>query len=160
MLARIAVLALVLVGCAPGNPSPSPVPPTTVPTVTPTAASTIAAPTPSPAATVPEGFVRVRFLLRLTGGGVSSAAFGLDVGVVDGATFEPVVLCAYTGEPEACREGGSFDAFYDLPLGATVSYSFYQILDTDGDPRHVIEEDQFTVDEQTVERDVTYDIQA
>lgn len=164
MLIRVLVIGLLLAGCVSGTESPGPTAahPTapegspTEPPATPTDGEPSAS--SSPEASVRAGFVRVRFRLQLTGGGVVSSTFGLEVHVVGEEGPGPEYLCSSHGGAPACREG-FFDKEYDLPLDARVAYRFFQELDPSGSPYQDIRPMEFVVGPTTTLREQSYDVQ-
>jgi len=138
---------------APASASASaPVEPAASPTAEESAAS------PSPEASVPEGFVRVRFRLHLTGGGIPSATFGLEVHEVGTNGSGPLYLCSSHGGAPACSEG-FWEMAFDFPVGATVAYRFYQELDPSGSPYLDIFPKEFVVDPGSTVKTQSYDVQ-
>ena len=164
-IVRFGLLALLLASCStvPESPPPTAAPASVAPPAT--AAQTAEPPTEvptaslSPSPTVLEGFVRVTFRLLLTGGGVTTATFGVEVHEVGKAGTGPTLLCSAHGGAPACRDGGSYSIHDDLPLGATVDYRFYQELDASGSPYLDIFPTEFVADATSTLKTQSFDIQ-
>lgn len=161
---RLVIVAVMVAGCS-ATPTAAPTEPISsgqgaTPAATAVAAdATSAGPTASPEPSIPTGDVRVRFHLDLTGGGVPSATFGLEVHELGKPSSGPVLLCSAHGGAPACVNGGGYERFVDLPLGATVDYRFFQELDPSGSPSIDIFPKEFVVTATSTYKAQTFDIQ-
>jgi hypothetical protein len=156
---RLATMVLLVAGCgATATPAPSQAVASAPPATATSPIGEAPSATTSQQPTVAPGFVRVLFRLSLTGGGAVTATFGLDVHEV-GQPSRPVYLCSAGGAAPPCRDGGSYDTTFDLPIGSTVAYRFFQELDPSGSPFHDILPKEFVVDPNSTYKATSYDVQ-
>jgi hypothetical protein len=160
--ARLFVLAILVAGC--GGGAPTAAPPTAGPSPAATIAGAPSATVPPPSAapasaepSVPEGFVRVTFKLKLTGGGSSAATMGVDV-TEDGGETVSTILCSSPDGTPTCQENRTSEASFVFPEGATIEYVWFQELAPEN--RIYFQRNQFVADPSISEREITYDIQA